>query len=642
MNILKKGLVHKVTRLVIMFGLALTSIVEAEVQINITSKPTNFTPGQSQANAYEFTISKVNGMDADATGVAITAEFTPSTHVSSINWTCTATGSSVCSANGGTGPITAATTVDLIGSDSVTFAFTNVSINSNIFTNMNFNVTTNDGGVTDSDTALITRASLTDIDITVDDSFPTYTPGNTNIAYTVLVTNNGPSDADNIQFSDTVNTGFIITNWSCSATTGSSCSSSGAASANVNPMLDLESGDSATIIVTADYASSATANPMIYNVAASVTDSNATDTTPASASDSDNRALESNLSITVNTVVLAHTSYTPGLTDSYEIVVTNSGPSNVSGVTIIDNNISDFSSINWICAVDTGSSCTAMNTGRLNTTADIESGDSVTYTVNVGFNSSSTTNPLIYQVTATNPIGAIGTSPVNNSKSLSRDAISNLAISLTDSATTYVPGLSGIFTAVITNNGPSDVNGVSVIDTNISEFENINWTCGVVDSNSNCTDAAAMTTINTTVDLAANDSATFSINVDYFSNAKTNPLIYSITATNPMGVNGISPVTATDNDDILDRQVNLSITKSSETPNDAFFPNEPFTYIIVVTNNGPSDLGSPGDPNVQPPVAAEDGVNLTDMLDSILLDHPTECNNLDINNNIIHQPCWEY
>ena len=190
------------------------------------------------------------------------------------------------------------------------------------------------------------------------------------------VSNSGPSDADNIQFSDTVSPGFNITSWSCSADTGSSCSSYGPNNnSNVNPTLDLQSGDSATINVTVSYDGSLTAANLTYAVGAAVTDGNASDPTPANASDVDSRNAISNLSISVDTSVASNTTYTPGSTETYLVVVSNSGPSDVSAVTVKDNKIldsSEFSSITWSCAATGSNSCGAMSdTGALDTTASI-------------------------------------------------------------------------------------------------------------------------------------------------------------------------------------------------------------------------------------------------------------------------------
>ena len=250
------------------------------------------------------------------------------------------------------------------------------------------------------------------------------------------------------------------------------------------------------------------------------------------------------------------------------------------------------------------------------------------------YDSATTTPALVYQVTATNPAMVSGTSPVSDSKSLTINAVSNLSATLSDSATSYTPGLGGQFIATVTNSGPSDVSGLTVVDNAISDFDSISWSCTITDvsmSVRNCTNNTDTIAIDTTVDLAAGEVAEYVIDVTYDSATVTNPLVYSITAENPAGVNGTSPVTATDNDDDLDRQVDLSITKVGKVG--TLVPNEPFTYTIIVSNAGPSDLGAAVD---MMGVPTEDGVILEDFIDTTLLDHPSLCT---FENAF---PCWEY
>jgi len=620
-------------------NLASAQPTATDIVLDIVTNPTSFTPGTSELNAYSFTVSKSNSADSDVLDIGISASFSPAANLTGITWTCTVpTGTSNCDNASGTGSISA--TVDLNGSDGVLFTITNVTYGSNIFSNLSFSAAmTSDGqnnndttSNNDSDSVNITRASETDIGISVSDSSSTYTPGATSVVYTAVVSNSGPSDAQGVTFADVIPTGMTITSWSCGADAGSSCSSNGASNANVDPILTLQNGDSATIAVTVDYASSSTSDPLVYSVSASVTDSNATDLTPASASDSDVRSPSSSLAISVDTVTPSTTKYTPGNAEIYTVIVTNNGPSDVSGVTVVDNNLTEFQSINWSCSASTGSSCTTASANtRVNTSANIASGGTVTYTVNVTYQSGATANPLVYSVTATNPMGVAGTSPVTQSKSLELERISDLVVSLTDSATKYTPGLSGIFTAVITNNGPSDVSGVSVIDNAPAEFGSVSWTCVASSMNSACGATLGNSALDTTVDLKSGEYATFSITANFDSAAVTNPLVYTVTATNPVGISGNSPANASDNDDVLDRQVNLSIAKVGKTG--TLVPNEPFTYTITVANAGPSDLGAAVN---ELGIPVEQGVILIDNLDTTLAQHSTECTNED------SQPCWEY
>ena len=147
-----------------------------DIAINITAplnSPTpTFTPGQSQTNTYSFTVSKTTGSDADVAGIDVTAGFSGAT-VSGLTWTCTTSGSSRCGNNttSDTGIGAISESIDLAGTDSVTFTFNNVTIASNVSSNLTFNVD-HDGGPSgsngnndptssnDTDSQLITRALL--------------------------------------------------------------------------------------------------------------------------------------------------------------------------------------------------------------------------------------------------------------------------------------------------------------------------------------------------------------------------------------------------------------------------------------------------------------------------------------------------
>jgi len=204
-----------------------------------------------------------------------------------MSWSCAATGTSNCDTASGSGNISASLDLSGDGND-VVFTITSVTFDSDIFSNINLFADITDPGQTgggansdgnsgnDSDLVAITRNSSTDISIAVTDNSTSYTPGNGTI-YNVTVSNSGPSDAENISFSDVVPTGMTIDSWSCSADPGSSCSSAGASNGNVNPTLDIEANDEVDIIVNASYLSSATADPLIYEVRANITDGNASD-----------------------------------------------------------------------------------------------------------------------------------------------------------------------------------------------------------------------------------------------------------------------------------------------------------------------------------------------------------------------------
>jgi uncharacterized repeat protein (TIGR01451 family) len=637
------------------------AFAQPDVGVSITSVPPSFTPGESQSSSYVFSVAKTVAGEGDVLNLNVAATFDIIADLTGLTWTCTVpSGTSVCDNPSGTGAVAA--TVDLKGDVGVVFAFTNITVKSNVFTDMDFDVSIISAGDGDnsnnSDSATITRATETEISIAVSDSSLTYTPGIVGNVYSVIVTNIGPSDAQAIDFMHVVPAGMIVTEWECTADANSSCIGSGGMNATVDPDFNIKVGESAYVDVTVDYISSMRTIDLDYTVTAEVSDGvdpdlGGADTNPATVTDTNELNLVSNLSITVDTLVPADTNYTPGNGQTYVVTVSNSGDSDVIDATVIDNNLANFSSINWICSGTGGSTCSG-GSGNLDTTANIIAGEEVSYTVTVVYDSSAASNPLIYQVTATNPTGTPavnGTSPVDASNSLIYDPESNLSVTLSDSQNTYTPGTNGVFELVVSNAGPSDVMGVKVVDNAIAEFEaaGVSWTC-VLDDTSSCGSSSNNDNFDTTVNIPALDNATFTITGSFDSSAITNPLVYTVTATNPMGARGNSPAEDTDDDDALDRKVNLTVTKTGKVnglipsgPGD-LFPNEPFTYSIVVSNAGPSDLGAGfdilGDGGIVP---TGQGVNLVDNFDSNLKDHLTKCNvDLQPGEPKILLPCWEF
>ena len=619
------------------------SVWADDIGVSIDTYPSQFTPGQSStAGAYVVTVSKTGS--GTVSGIVVRLSFSASSGVNEFTWACSGAGSSDCSSSGGTNnDHNRDITLSLDGTNAVTLTVGSVDYDADFFSDLTFTaMMTNDGSSNndnnnsnDSDNQVITRSSNTNISLTNSDGFNDYKPGESS-SYTIKVSNTGPSAAENLNISDVVPSGFTITSWTCAPYTtpvsDSICSNNGGTNSHVNPDLQLGVNDEATITVNAEYASSATANPMDYEVIVALGDAQSSDPDgpgPFSATDSNNRILESQLVVSVVTNPVS-TEYIPGDSQNYTITVTNNGPSDVDNVAVVDNSPASITSVSWNCSATAGSQCDlSSDTDFIDTTIDLVSGGVATYTMTVQYDSGADVDPLVYEVTATNPSGHTPTSDFKDSVSLSPDPQSDFTVSMTDNSTTYTPGTSQTYTYTITNDGPSDALAVGISDNNLAEFESISWDCNIQTSgSSSCADASGTTAIITQVNIVAGETITFSIDVDYFSSAVTNPLVYIITADNPN--NSGKPQSDADDSDTLERQVQLSITKEGKAG--TLVPNEPFTYVITVANAGPSDLGA----GTLPGGESELGTLLTDQLDVMLIDHPIKCGNTT------SEPCWEW
>src|SRR5207249_1248755 len=72
----------------------------------------------------------------------------------------------------------------------------------------------------------------------------------------------------------------------------------------------------------------------------------------------------------------------PGQSIAYTIVVTNAGPSAVTGATVADPLPNGLTGATWTCAASPGSSCGApTGSGSINTTVNLLSGGAATFSL---------------------------------------------------------------------------------------------------------------------------------------------------------------------------------------------------------------------------------------------------------------------
>ncbi len=92
-------------------------------------------------------------------------------------------------------------------------------------------------------------ASIADLGVTVTDGQTVYVPGGTN-TYTIVVTNNGPSDVSGAVVDDIVPIQFASEDWTCLGTGGASCPASGSGGINTS-LVNIPANQYVTFTVTA-------------------------------------------------------------------------------------------------------------------------------------------------------------------------------------------------------------------------------------------------------------------------------------------------------------------------------------------------------------------------------------------------------
>lgn len=162
----------------------------------------------------------------------------------------------------------------------------------------------------------------------------------------------------------------------------------------------------------------------------------------------------------------------------------------------------------------------------------------------------------------------------------------DLAITKSDGALTAVPGEDIRYTITVENLGPSDVIGAVIDDVFPPELSNVSYSSVATGSASGNTDGVG--DITDLVNLPVDSTIVYTVDATIASGA-TGTLSNTATVTPPSTVTDTNLANNTSTDDnTLNRGVDLVITKTDNR--DTISPGDQTTYIITVTNAGPSDV----------------------------------------------------
>ena len=419
-----------------------------------------------------------------------------------------------------------------------------------------------------------------DLSIIKDDGVATVVPGTQN-TYTIVVSNTGPGTAVDQAVNDLFPAAITAVNWTATASAGSSVAATNG-TGNIVTTVTLLPGGTVTFTAVAQVDPAATGT--LSNTATVAVPPG--DNTPGdnTATDTDTLTPQADLSITKDDGV---TSVVPGTQNTYTIVVTNSGTSDVKGASVSDPLPAGVSSATWTATASSGGGTVtgpSSGTGALATIVDLPAGASVTFTFTV-LVSPSATGRLGNTATVSPPVGVTDPDPANNSATDTDTLtpLADLSITKTDGVTSVVPGTSTTYTIMVRNQGPSTVSGANVSDPLPAGVITATWTAtassggGVVTGPSSGTGALA-----TTVNLPAGASVTFTFTV-LVSPSATDTLNNTATVSPPAGVTDPDPTnnSATDTDTLTQALSSLS-----------------GSVYVDHNNNGFRDAGEVGIPGV--------------------------------------------
>ncbi len=351
-----------------------------------------------------YTIQVRNNSSAMATGVVVT-DTTPSgvpfVSVSSTKGNCTRSGNTVtCRIPSLAAAALATITLNVKPAASGTI--------SNTATAEANEPDTNPANNSSTESTTITPSS--DLKVTVTDGKTTIAAGQ-NDTYTIKVTNLGPSNITGATVTDNfpgIFTGGTFTATQSGGASGFSASGAG----NINDTVTMPAGSVITYKASGKVSSSATgtlSNTATVTAASGVPDPNTANNT---ATDSDTIRFSADLRVTVND---AKTATVAGAKNTYTIVVTNGGPSNVSGAVINDSFPSTFTGVSYTATQTGGASGFSANgSGDIHDNVAMPAGSKITYKA-TGTISASATGSIANTATVSAPGGVIDKNIANNS-----------------------------------------------------------------------------------------------------------------------------------------------------------------------------------------------------------------------------------
>ena len=243
-------------------------------------------------------------------------------------------------------------------------------------------------------------------------------------------------------------------------------------------------------------------------------------------------------------------SYYPGQTLTYTVTVTNAGPDAAPGARVTDAFPADLTNVSWTCAPSAGSSCaSASGTGDLDTTVDLLAAGTATFTVTATASPAAT--GAISNTATVAVAGAVFDPDPSDNSSTDTDArlpIADLSVTKSDGRTSYYPGQALIYTIVATNAGPDVAIGATVTDAFPADLLGVSWVCSA-SAGSACASAGGTGNLDTTVDLLAGGSATFTVAATA-SSAATGDIANAASVAPPAGLLDLASAnnTATDTD----------------------------------------------------------------------------------------------
>ena len=512
-------------------------------EIAITKIASDATP--NVGSQVTFTISVINNGPSDATNVVVTDNLlsgysyqSNTTTVGSYNnitglWNVGNLG------NGQTETMTITATVNTSGNYLNTASVTQTEYDSDPSNN----------------TSSTTPTPIPISDLSIVKSVNNLTPlVGTNVVFTLVATNNGPSVATGVSVTDLLPSGYDYITYS--STQGTYNNMNGVWSIG-----NLNNGQSQTLTITASVESSGN-----YTNSAQISGTNTDDDTSNNTSSvTTTPVLSSDIAIIKQVDIL-----TPDVNGSviFSIVVTNNGPSDASGVIVNDLLPDGYTYVSNVVSIGTYNDVTGVwNIGSManQTSQTLE----ITATVNATGNF---VNTATVTATENDP------NTTNNSSSASTTPwpLADVGVTKVVDNTTPNVGSDVVFTIVATNNGPSDATGANVADLLPSGYTYVSHTVTTGTYNE-ISGNWLIGNLNNGISETLTITATVNTTGNYTNTAIIDANENDTNTTNTQATATTTPV----------RLADLSVTKTVD--NTVPYVGNNVVFTIIASNNGISD-----------------------------------------------------
>jgi len=452
--------------------------------------------------------------------------------------------------------------------------------------------TPNNGVLTEDDQAAVLVAiraknppspPQSDLSLTKTVNNPTPLVGS-QVAFEIVVTNNGPDDNTGVQITDLLPAGYAFSSFTVSAGTYNSTT-------GIWNVGNLAGGISETLQIIAAVNAAGDYLNRTEITAADITDPNST---PNNGITTENDYAEISTTPTAQSADLSLTktvnNATPlvGATVTFEVVVTNNGPQDTAGVTVTDLLPSGYTY-----------SIFTISTGTYNPTTGLWNIGSLVNGKSETLQILATVNPTgdytnIAEVTSSSlpdpdstPNNAVATEDDYASASTTPNAqAADLALTKTVNNATPLVGSSVIFEIIATNNGPQNTTGVTVTDLLPSGYTfssysttkgTYNATTGVWNIGSFTNGDSQVLQITAVVNPAGNYQNIAEVTASALPDPNSTPG-NGVPTENDYGTATTAP---------LGQSADLSLTKTVNNP--APLVGSAVTFEVIVTNSGPQN-----------------------------------------------------